>query len=170
MKGFALVIPLLFLSVFAYAAIKRVNVYDSFVKGVKGAVPLLLSIFPYIVCIFVMTELFEKSGLSDKVISFLSPAFEKLGIPKEIVKLVLIKPFSGSGSTALLSDILSAYGADSYVARCACVCYGSSETVFYIAAVYFSSVKKKKIFLPIVISLVASFLSTIFACLICRVL
>lgn len=170
MKIFALIIPVLFAVTFVYAGLKKVKVYDSFVSGVKGAIPLLTSIFPYIVCILVMTEIFERSGLSGKVINFLSPAFEFLGIPKEIVKLVLIKPFSGSGSTALLSEILNSYGADSYISRCACVCYGSSETIFYIAAVYFSSVKDKKLTLPIIISLATTLISTIFACLICRIL
>lgn len=170
MIAFALIIPILFLGAFAYAAVKRVNVYDSFVSGVKKAPPLLLSVFPYMVCIFIMTELFEKSGLSDLIINFVSPAFGFLGIPKGIVKLVLIKPFSGSGATALLTDILSVYGADSFEARCACVCYGSSETVFYIAAVYFAEIKKKRLFTPIAISLTASFLATILACLLCRIM
>lgn len=170
MKVFSLIIPLLFSVVFVYAALKKVKVYDSFISGVKGAIPLLTSLFPYIVCVFLMTEIFEQSGLSGKIISFISPAFEFFGIPKEIVKLVLIKPFSGSGSTALLSEILNSYGADSYISRCACVCYGSSETVFYITAVYFSSVKEKKLTLPVTIALVTSFISTVFACLICRFL
>lgn len=170
MKIFAFLIPALFLGAFIYAGIKRVKVYDSFVRGVKKAPPLLLSIFPYMVCMFIMTELFEQSGLSDIIISFISPAFELLGIPRGIVKLVLLKPFSGSGSTALLSEIISSCGADSYTARCACVCYGSSETVFYIAAVYFARVKQKKLLLPILISLFSSFLATVFACLICRIM
>jgi len=167
---FSLMIPVLFLGVFIYAGIKRVKIYDSFVNGVKKAPPLLLSIFPYMVCIFIMTELFEESGLSDLIINFVSPAFGFLGIPKGIVKLVLIKPFSGSGATALLSEIISVYGADSFEAKCACVCYGSSETVFYIAAVYFAQIKQKRLFTPIAISLIASFLATIFACLLCRIM
>lgn len=165
-----LLIPVLFLSVFLYAAVKKVKVYDSFVTGVKGALPLLLSIFPYIAAVLMMTELLEQSGVSDAILKFLEPLFQALGIPKEIGKLILLKPFSGSGSTALVDEIIASYGADSRIARCACVCYGSSETVFYIGAVYFSTVKEKKLALPIAISLFSSLIATIFGCFLCRIL
>lgn len=127
MKYVALVIPVLFLAVFLFALVKKVKLYDSFTAGVKEALPLAFSLFPYIAAILMLSELFEKSGLSDIITSFLAPVFRFLGIPPEIAKLVLIKPFSGSGSTALLSDILSTYGADSFIGRCACVSYGSDR-------------------------------------------
>ena len=170
MKYFSLVIPLLFLALFLYALVKKVKLYDSFTAGVKEALPLVMSLFPYLAAILMLSELFEKSGLSDLITSFLSPAFRSVGIPPEIAKLVLIKPFSGSGSMALLSDILTSYGADSYVGRCACVSYGSSETVFYISAVYFAGIKDKKLLKPVTIALIANFLSIILGCFLCRVL
>ena len=170
MKYFALVIPLLFWGVFIFALIKKVKLYDSFTAGIKEALPLCFSLFPYLAAILMLSELFEQSGLSDIITSFLAPAFRFLGIPPEIAKLVLIKPFSGSGSTALLSDILSRYGADSYIGRCACVSYGSSETVFYISAVYFAGIKNKKLFKPILIALIANFVTVILGCFLCRVL
>ena len=170
MKYFALVIPVLFVAVFIFALVKKVKLYDSFTAGVKEALPLAFSVFPYIAAIPMLSELFEKSGLSDMITSFLSPVFRFLGIPPEISKLVLIKPFSGSGSTALLSDILSGYGADSYIGRCASVSYGSSETVFYISAVYFANVKNKKLLRPVTIALIANFLTVVFGCFICRYL
>lgn len=170
MKYFAFVLPVLFLAVFGYALFKKVKLYDCFSDGIKEAVPLVLSLFPYLAAMLMLSELFERSGLSGYLTQALSPVFRFLGIPPEISKLVLMKPFSGSGSTALLSEILSTYGADSYIARCACVSYGSSETVFYISAVYFAGIKRKNIFIPIAISLVANFVSVIFACFLCRFL
>ena len=166
----AYIIPVFFLFVFVYSAIKKVKPYDAFTEGVKGAIPFSVSIFPYLASIFVLTELFERSGLSSLLSDLLSPAFSFLGIPKELTKLVLIKPFSGSGALATLSDIYTTYGADGYLARCASVIYGSSETVFYIAAVYFAGAKTKKLYKPIIISLVASFISCVFACFICRLM
>ena len=163
-------IPLFFITIFVYAFIKKVKPYDSFTDGVKSAVPFATSIFPYLVSIFVLTELFEASGLSSLIADFLSPFFGFLGIPTELTKLVLIKPFSGSGSLATLSEIFEKYGAESYLARSACVIYGSSETVFYVASVYFAGAKTKKLFKPIVISLFASFCSCVFACFICNIL
>ena len=163
-------IPLFFILIFVFAFIKKVKPYDTFTDGVKSAMPFAMSIFPYLVSIFVLTELFEVSGLSALVADFLSPVFGFLGIPKELTKLVLIKPFSGSGSLATLSEIFTAYGAESYLARCACVIYGSSETVFYVASVYFANAKTKNLLKPIVISLFASFCSCVFACFICKII
>ena len=170
MKYVALVIPALFLALFVYALVRRVKLYDCFTEGVKEAAPLVLSLFPYLAAILMLSELFERSGLSAGLTSFLSPAFKVLGIPPEISKLVIMKPFSGSGSTALLSEILSTYGADSYIARCACVSYGSSETVFYISAVYFAGVKNKKLVKPVLIALFANFVTVVFGCFLCRFL
>ena len=169
MKYIALIIPALFFALFLYALLKKVRLYDCFTEGVKEAVPLLLSIFPYLAAMLMLSELFERSGLSAALTQALSPAFSALGIPPEISKLVLLKPFSGSGSTALLSEIISAYGADSYIARCAAVAYGSSETVFYISAVYFAG-SKKNLAKPVIISLTSNFISVILGCLLCKVL
>ena len=163
-------IPVLFFIIFIFAIIKRVKPYDAFTVGAKSAVPFAVSIFPYLVSIFVLTELFEISGISNAVSNFLSPVFSVMGIPKELTKLVLIKPFSGNGSLAILTEIFTKYGVDSYLSRCACVIYGSSETVFYIAAVYFAGAKTKKLTAPIIISLIASFFSCVFACFICRII
>ena len=163
-------IPVLFLSIFIVAIIKKVKPYDAFTLGAKSAIPFAVSVFPYLVSIFVLTELFEVSGLSNVVTNILSRLFNLLGIPKELTKLVLIKPFSGSGALALLTEIYQTYGVDSYLSRCASVIYGSSETVFYVAAVYFAGAKTKNLTKPILISLFASFCSCIFACFICLVL
>ena len=163
-------IPLLFIFIFLYALIKKVKPYTAFTVGAKTAIPFAVSVFPYLVAIFVLTELFESSGLSNAVASFLSPLFNILGIPKELTKLVLIKPFSGNGSLAVLTEIYNKFGVDSYLSRCASVIYGSSETVFYVATVYFAGAKTKKLTAPIIISLVASLFSCVFACFICRIL
>ena len=166
----ALIIPVLFIFVFAFAAMRKVNVYKSFTAGIKDGFDFTLSLLPCLAAIFMMCELFEVSGLADLFTKLLSPVFGFLGIPEQLTKLVLIKPFSGSGSLAYLNEIIKGYGADSYVARCACVCFGSSETVFYISAVYFAGLKNKKLAAPIIIVLVSTFLTTILACLLCRVM
>ena len=164
------VTPLIFLIVILFGIFKKVKPYDSFVQGAKGGIPFAVSIFPYLVAIFILTELFEVSGITNFISKVLSPFFNFLGIPTELSKLVLIKPFSGSGALATLNDIYLTYGVDSYISRCASVIYGSSETVFYIATVYFAGSKTKKLTTPIVISLIASFISYVFACLICLIM
>ena len=164
------VIPVIFIIVFIFAAVKKVRVYDEFSEGVKQAVKFTFSLLPCLAAIFMMCELFEISGLAGGITQLLSPVFSALGIPSELTKLVLIKPFSGSGSLAYLTAVIEKYGADSYISRCACVLYGSSETVFYISAVYFAGLKVKKLAVPIIIVLISTLLSTVVACLICKVM
>ena len=168
MSWLSLILPFVIILVIIFAYIKRVNVYDSFVDGTRKGLNTVFTILPYLIAVFVITELFTVSGLSDKFIRLLSPLFKALGIPTEIAPLIILKPFSGSGSLALLTDILKAYGADSYVARCACTVYGSSETIFYVSAVYFSKSKEKRLTRPIIISLASTLFSTVIACLLCK--
>lgn len=169
MKFVSLIVPLLFLVVFAVALFRRVKLYDCFAEGAKEAVPLLLSVFPYLAAMLILSELFEASGLARMIADFLTPFYRLLGIPPEISSLVLIKPFSGSGSLALLSELFTAYGPDSYIARCAAVAYGSGETVFYISAIYFAGTKKK-LLRPIAVSLLANFAGVVLGCLLVRIL
>ena len=167
---FACVIPCVFILSFAYATRKKVKTYEAFTNGAKGAIPLVTTIFPYITTVLILSELFAVSGLQSKLLTALAPFFDKLGIPEEIAPLLLIKPLSGNGSLAVLSDILNTYGVDSYLSRCACVVYGSSETVLYLGAVYFSGLKRKRLNGALVIALLSFFLSTIFGCFVCRFL
>ena len=164
------ILPVLFAAVLLVAAFRRVKAYDCFAEGVKGVLPLLASLFPYIAGITVLAELFEASGLSAGLRSALSPAFTALGVPEEIAPLFLIKPFSGSGSLSLLGDLLSRYSADSYIGRCASVVYASGETVFYLSALYFAGRGGKRPALPVFIAFVANFLSALLGCLFCRIL
>ena len=167
---FAMIIPCIFLFSFLYASTKKVRVFDEFTAGASKAIPLVVSVFPYIAAITILARLLEASGLEDKLLWVLSPLFRGLGIPEEIAGLVLIKPLSGSGSIAMLSEILSRYGVDSYVARCACVAYGAAETVFYVAAVYFAGIQRKKLSFALAFSLVAYLISVTVCCLLCRVM
>lgn len=167
---FALIIPAIFLASFIFALCKKVKVYDSFTEGAKGAIPLILSIFPYVATVTMTTKLLEVSGLEDMIAKWLSPLFSFTGIPDEIAPLLLVKPFSGSGAIATLSEIFARYGVDSYAARCACVAYGSSETIFYIGAVYFAGIKRKKMTLALCIAVFSYLASVVLCCALCRVL
>lgn len=167
---FALVAPIIFILSFAFAIFKRVPIYDSFTEGIKKAFPLVLSIFPYIAAVTMLSQLLEDSGLGDKLTECLTPIFRFFGIPVEIAPLVLIKPLSGSGSIAVLAEILQTHGVDSYFSRCACVLYGSSETVFYIGAVYFAGLQRKKLNAALAISLFSFLFSVWLGCFLCQFL
>lgn len=167
---FPLIIPFIFLATFLFASIKKVRVYNSFTEGMKGAIPLVLSIFPYIAAVTMLSLFLDASGLGDTLSKWLSPLYSAVGIPQEVAPLVLVKPLSGSGSIAVLAELLQKHGVDSYVGRCACVIYGSSETVFYIGAVYFAGLKRKKITAALIISLASFVISVIFGCFLCKFL
>ncbi len=163
------IIPILIFVMLVFATIKKTKPYNSFVQGAKESLPLVADIFAYIVAVFVFIEIFDKSGLCDLFGKVLSPIFRVLGIPTELTKLVVLKPFSGSGGLAILQNIFDTYGVDSYVARCASVVLASSDTVFYVSTVYFSKTSVKKLGIAIPIALFATFLSTVLACLFCRI-
>lgn len=166
----AYIIPIIIIAVLVYARIKKIETYNVFVKGAKGAFDLVLSIFPFIVAIMIMVALLRASGLMDVIISFCAPFFTLLGIPVEVTELVLLRPFTGSGSYAILSDIYDTYGPDTYISRCASVIMGTSETIFYVAAVYFSQTSVKKLSYAIPLALVLSLFGTIITCLVCKIL
>lgn len=166
----AYVLPILFILLFLYCIYKRINTYDHFVKGAKGAIKLVVDIFPFIASIMIAVALLRVSGITTWLTQILSPIFNALGVPPELTELVLLRPFTGSGSYALLEDVIASYGADSYITRCACVIMGCSETIFYVATVYLSQTKVKKLLYAIPVALLCSIVGTILACLLCRVM
>lgn len=164
------VIPILLIFLIAFAFIKKIDNYGVFVKGASKSLKLLFDIFANIVAVFIIIELFKVSGLSGYLYKILSPVFNFIGIPAELTELIVLKPFSGSGTLALLSDIFTTYGVDSYIGRCASVIVASSETVFYVSSVYFSKTKVKNLSYAIPLALFVTFLGSLFACLFCKIL
>ncbi|HCJ01877.1 MAG TPA: spore maturation protein [Clostridiales bacterium] len=160
-------LPAFILLNFLVAALRRVPVFDAFIEGAKGAVKLAAEIFPYLAAVLIAVSLFKDSGLASLVARWLSPLFRVMGIPPELTELIVVRPMSGSGSIGLLTEIYRQYGADSYPARAASVIVGSSETVFYVAALYGGG-RIKKYRGAITISLIATFAGTVISCLLCR--
>ncbi len=165
-----LIIPILLLLLIIYATIKRVNCYATFVLGAKRALELCYNLFPYLIAIFFALELFRVSGLVTVLSNILAPVLTFFGIPAELSELLLIRPFSGSGGLAVLQNIFTQYGVDSYISRCGCVLVGSSETIFYVATIYFSQTKVKKLWYAIPLALLACFVGAIVGCLICKIM
>jgi len=166
----AYIIPIIIVLLIIYAVFKKINVYQSFVSGAKQAIPLVINTFPYIASVLIAVELFKISGLYEIVATIFSPIFNFVGIPNELTQLIILRPFTGSGSLAILNEIYIIYGVDSYIARVASVIMGSSETVFYVTAVYFSATNVKKTLYAIPVALFACFLGAIAASLICLII
>lgn len=163
-----LFIPILIAFLLIYALIKRVDAYSSFVEGAKGALPLMASLLPFMIAMFVAVELFRNSGLSGFLCRFLSPVFKLVGVPPEVCELTLIRPFSSNAGYVLLKDIFSRYGVDSYIGKCASVIMGSSDTIFYVSSIYFATTKVKKTGLTIPIALFANVVCCVIACFCCK--
>ena len=138
------VMPVFAALVVLFGLVRRVHVFDVFMKGVKEGISLLYGIAPTIIGLVFAVDLLRSSGAIDVICSFVEPAAEVLGFPKEIVPMVLLRPVSGSGSTALLTAIYQDCGPDSFAGQVASVLAGSSETTFYAVAMYFGSIKIKK--------------------------
>jgi len=162
------IIPIFIVAVLVYSIIKKINAYDSFVSGARQAVDLCINTFPYLVAIFAIVELLSISGLSQIISLSTSPIFNFFGIPSELTEFLILRPFTGSGSIGMLSNIFSQEGADSYISKCACIIMSCSETTFYVIAVYFSTTKIKKLKYTIPVCLLSAFISSILACFICR--
>lgn len=166
----AYILPIIFIALFCYSKYKKVNTYDTFVKGAKKSIPLVVDIFPYIATIMIAVALLRASGITAMLATALSPIFNALGIPTELIELVLLRPFTGSGSFALLNDVLVQHGPDSYISRCACVILGCSETIFYVTTVYLSQTKVKKLLYAIPVALICATFGAVLACLLCKIM
>lgn len=166
----AYILPAFFLLVLIVGWVRGVSVFDSFVTGAKEGVKLVWSIFPFLCAILIAVELFSMSGLNIWLARACAPVLRVLGIPEELCELLVIRPLSGNGSLALLEEIYRTHGPDSYIARCASVIVGASETVFYIASIYFSTCKVKRLRYAIPVSLFACYAGAIVSCAICRFL
>ena len=122
---------------------KKVNVYDSFIEGAKDGFTTAIRIIPYLVAILVGIGVFRASGAMDYVIQGIGSLVEACGIDSDFVAALptaMMKPLSGSGARGMMVDAMTTYGADSFVGRLSCIFQGSTDTTFYILAVYFGSV------------------------------
>lgn len=127
--------------VVVFGIVKKVPVFDIFLKGVKEGVLILYNIAPTIIGLVFAVDLLQSSGAVDAICSLIEPVAQWLGFPKEIVPMALLRPVSGSGSTALLTSLYKECGPDSFAGRVASVLAGSSETTFYAIAMYYGSIK-----------------------------
>ncbi len=137
-------VPVVMLCIVLTGFLRGVPVFDTFVEGAKEGLKSSISILPTLVGLIMSVSMLSASGALDLMSSFLAPAARVLGLPVEVMPLAIVKPFSGSGSTAVLTQIYKDFGPDSFAGRVASVMSGSTETTFYAVAVYFGSVGIKK--------------------------
>ena len=140
----ALAIPLLILVIVVYGWRKKVKLYEAFTEGAKEGFNIAVRIIPFLVAILVAIAAFRASGAMHLLATILGPVTRLVGMPPEVIPMALMRPLSGSGALGIVGELVNTYGPDSLVARMAAVMEGSTETTFYVLAVYFGSVAIKK--------------------------
>lgn len=163
-----LAVPWLILFFPFYAALRRVPVYDEFVEGGKEGFQVSIRILPYVVAMLVAIGMFRAAGGLDILTALLRPATNLVGFPPELVPLALIRPFSGSASLGVFTDIVQHFGPDSFLTLTAATFYGCSETTFYVIAVYFGSVGIRRTRHAVPAGIVADIVGPVASVLICR--
>lgn len=159
-------LPFIILAVLIIAYIKKVPVYEAFVEGAKDGVDVTLKIVPYLTAIIVAVAMFRASGCLDFITQHCSVLLSKIHMPAEILPLAIVRSLSGSAALGIFSDIASQNPVDSFTVKLGAIMLGSSETTFYVLAVYFGSVGIKKYRYALATGLIADFAGIIGAIII----
>lgn len=163
-----LAIPFLLSFLPLYAALRRVPVYEEFVEGAKEGVQVALRIIPFLVAILVAIGMFRAAGGIDLLSRALDPLLQVVGFPAELLPMALMRPLSGSGTMGIFSELVATHGPDSLLARMAGTIMGSTETTFYVIAVYFGSVAVRRTRHAVPAGLIADLTGMIASVLVCR--
>jgi spore maturation protein B len=164
------VLPLILVGFPVYGLAKGVPVYESFVEGAKEGFNVAVRIIPYLVAILFAIAMFRASGAMDFLVRALNPALSLVGFPAEVLPMAIVRPLTGSGSAALVADMINQYGEDSIFVKMAAVMFGSTETTFYVIAVYFGAVNIKRTRHALPAGLTADFAAMLIAVWIVRLL
>ena len=133
-------IPLVVAGVPLYALTRKVKVYPVFVEGAKEGFQVAVRVIPPLVAVVVALGMLRASGAMDGLATLLAPLTSRIGIPASVLPMVLVRPLSGGAALGVVADVLRSEGPDSYAGRLASVMAGSTETTFYVLAVYFGAV------------------------------
>lgn len=164
------IIPLILTVILIHGMIKKVDIYEAFVKGAKEGLDMSIRIMPYLIAIFISIGIFKSSGAFELFVRKFAPVCSLIGIPVEVLPMVIMKPISGSGSLGVLNELVNIYGADSYIGRTVSTIMGSAETIFYTIAVYFGAVGIKNTRHTLLAALIAHLAGVIAAVVVCKYL
>lgn len=170
MNIISFVIPLVILGILLLGFIKKVNVLEEFAQGAREGVVSILGIAPMLLLMLTGLAMFRGSGAVEWLSRAMDPICSSVGIPPELIPLAILRPVSGSGSIAQLSEYLSVYGADSSIGRMASVLAASSETTFYTYALYSSAAGVQKLPYALMCGLIADLCAFIFSVLTVRLM
>lgn len=157
------ILPIMILSILTLGMAKKVPVYEEFIEGAKDGFKVAVSIIPYLVAIIVAVSMFKASGILDILKNFTNSF-----VPPDIIPIIFTRSLSGSATLGLFSEIAKNLGPDSYVTKLAAIMVGSSETTFYVLAVYFGSIGIKKYRYALLTGIIADITGIVLAILVAR--
>jgi spore maturation protein SpmB len=163
-----LAIPFLLSFVPLMAALKRLKVYEEFTEGAKEGFSVALRIIPFLVAMLVAVSMFRGAGGIELIGEYFGPVLAYVHFPSELLPISLMRPLSGSGSLGILSELIKQYGPDHLISRTAATLYGSTETTFYVIAVYFGAVNIRRTRHAVPAGLIADLVGIIASVVICR--
>lgn len=163
-------IPLVVIIIIIYGIYKKIDIFDTFLIGVKEGMKLSINLFPTIFAMIIAITMITDSGIINYICNLIKPLFIKIAFPTEVIPLAILRPISGSSSLVVLNDILTKYGTDTLIGRLASVMQGSTDTTIYIISMYFTSVGIKKIRYSLIVGLLADLLSVIISFIMVNVL
>ncbi|MBO5459162.1 MAG: spore maturation protein [Lachnospira sp.] len=140
----AFIIPLIIFYVVAYGVMNKTEVYDVFVEGAKDGIKTVVSILPTLIGLMAAVGILRSSGFLDRISDLLGGVSGKLGLPSQLVPLIIVRMFSSSAATGLSLDLFREYGTDSYIGLITSILMSCTETIFYTMSVYFMAAKVKK--------------------------
>lgn len=164
------VIPVVVLLIIFYGLIKKVEIYDVFLEGVKEGLGMALKIFPTMFAMVMSVDVLVKSNIIRDLTGVIEPFLNFLKFPGELLPLAIMRPISGSSSLVLMNEVLSTYGPDSYLGRIASVIQGSTDTTIYILSLYFSSIGIKKIKYSLIVGLLADLCAVVLSVVVINLL
>jgi spore maturation protein B len=165
-----LAIPVIILFFLSFGYAKKVKVYEKFVEGAKEGFNVGVKIIPYLVAMLVAIAMFRASGAMEVLTDLAKPITSLIGMPSEVLPMALMRPLSGSGSLGVMTELMNNFGVDSLIGFISSTMFGSTETTFYVVAVYFGAINVYKTRYAIPAGLLADAAGLITAVLICRAL
>jgi spore maturation protein B len=163
-------IPVMIAAILIWGVVKKVHVYEVFVDGAKEGFSTAIRIIPYLVAMLFAIGMFRASGAMDLLVAAIAPVTNLIHMPAEALPMALMRPLSGSGSLGLMTEIMKAHGPDSFIGVLVSTMFGSSETTFYVLAVYFGAVGIKNTRHAVPVGLIADLAGMLGALFICRLM
>lgn len=161
-------LPAIIILILTFGLIRKVPLYEVFTTGAKEGFKVSVNIIPYLVAIMVGISMLRASGIIEGIGTLLSPILSHFNISADVIPLMIVRPLSGSAALGIFSDIAHNAGPDAFTTKLAAIMVGSSETTFYVLAVYFGAVGISKIRYALAVGLLADLIGIVSAILVCN--